>query len=237
MGEGKSADKMALRQPTHHIQKGRKNNNPGPASGLVILTICIIIYRKSWWILFTCCRLICHDSSSHGYQPLNAEDGQGWSYDAYISYSGDDYDWVLQHLLPGIDSGELTEEQLFNGEFKLFFHDRDSVPGSSVMSNITDNMEESKKVIIVLTKKYLSSDLYKFEIELAVKLKTDGTIDDIIVVNVSGVPDSKIPKCLHRKVAKNDFLEWEEDENAMQVFKQRLIDQLRRVGGATEVIV
>ena len=59
------------------------------------------------------------------------------------------------------------------------------------MSNINDNMEKNKKVIIVLTKKYLSSDQYKFEIELAVKLKTDGTIDDIIVVNVSGVPYSK----------------------------------------------
>ena len=130
------------------------------ASGLVILTICIIIYRKRWWILFTCCRLKCHGSSSHGYQrlPLNAEDRQGWSYDAYISYSGDDYDWVLKHLLPGIDFGELTEEQPFKEEF---FHDRDSVPGSSVSSNMLDNMEKIKKVIIVLTKKYLSSDQYK----------------------------------------------------------------------------
>ena len=73
------------------------------------------------------------------------------------------------------------------------------------MSNINDNMEKSKKVIIVLTKKYLSSDQYKFEIELAVKLKTDGTIDDIIVVNVSGVPYSKIPKCLRRKFLKKWF--------------------------------
>ena len=130
------------------------------ASGLVILTICIIIYRKRWWILFTCCRLKCHGSSSHGYQrlPLNAEDRQGWSYDAYISYSGDDYDWVLKHLLPGIDFGELTEEQPSKEEF---FHDRDSVPGSSASSNMLDNMEKIKTVIIVLTKKYLSSDQYK----------------------------------------------------------------------------
>ncbi|XP_022342396.2 uncharacterized protein LOC111136087 [Crassostrea virginica] len=211
------------------------------ASGLVILIICIIIYKKRWWILYRCYRLKSHCSRSHqtkaGYQALNGEDGQGWAYDAYISYSGDDYLWVLKHLLPGIDSGELKEEQPFNGEFKLFFHDRDSLPGSSVMSNITDNMEKSKKVIIVLTEEYLSSDQYKFEIELAVKLKTESIIDDIIVVNVSGVPFDKIPKCLHRRVSKNDFLEWEEEENAMQVFKQRLIDQLRRVGGAREVVV
>ena len=69
------------------------------ASSLVMLTICIIIYRNRWWILFTCCRLKCHGSSSQ--------------------------------------------------------------------------------------KKYLSSDKYKFEIELAVKLKTDGIIVDVIFVNVS----------------------------------------------------
>ena len=68
-------------------------------------------------------------------------------------------------------------------------------------------------------------------------MKTDGIIVDIIFVNVSGVPCSKIPKSLHRKVSRDCFLERKEDEYAMQVFKQRLIDKLIRVGGAKEVMV
>jgi hypothetical protein len=174
-------------------------------------------------------------SSTEGYQPINGQNGEGWTFDAYISYAEDDYRWVLDHLLPDIDSGELDKP--FNGQFKLFFHDRDSVPGSSVISSISDNMEKSKKVIIVLTKKYLSHAQHQFEIDLAVKLKVEGTINDIIVINVENVPFKRIPKSLQVKVSRNEFLMWEDEENARNVFKERLKRELSRVVEAAEVVV
>ncbi|XP_061197974.1 insulin-like growth factor-binding protein complex acid labile subunit [Saccostrea echinata] len=211
------------------------------ASALVVLVICIVLFKKRWWILYRCYRLNSYCCSSRstrdGYQKVNGLDGDGWVYDAYLSYADDDYVWVLHHLLPDIDLGELTPETPFNGQFRLYFYDRDSIPGSSMISSISDNIERSKKVIIVLTKEYLSSAKHKFEIDLAVKLKSDGVIDDIIVINVEGVPFKCIPKSLQRKISREEFLLWENEDNAKKVFKEKLKRELNKVTKATEVEV
>lgn len=209
------------------------------ASALVVLIICVVMYKKRWWILYKCYRLnswcCASRNTKEGYQAINGVNGDGWTFDAYISYAEDDYRWVVNHLLPDIDSGEL--DRPFNGQFRLFFSDRDSVPGSSVISSISDNMEISKKVIIVLTKKYLSNAQHKFEIDLAVQLKFEGIINDIIVVNVEGVPFMRIPQSLQRKVSREEFLMWENEENARNVFKDQLKRELSKVVKATEVVV
>lgn len=207
------------------------------ASGLAVLVFCVIIYKKRWWILYRCYRLKnCCVVSEARYQPINYQDGQELVFDAYISYADDDYKWVLEQLLPDIDSGELSPGEPFKGEFKLYFHDRDSVPGSSMISSISDNIEMSRKVIIVLTEKYLSSARHKFEIDLAVMLKSQGVIDDIIVINVCGVSFACIPKSLQRKVSKDEFLLWKDDVDAIWLFKQRLKAELKRMKDVTEVI-
>lgn len=172
--------------------------------------------------------------SKAGYEPIN---GHVYEFDAYISYADDDYQWVLHHLMPDIDSGELSEEVRFSGEFKLYFKERDETAGSHIISNISDNIEKSKKVIIVLTEKYLSSALHQFEIELAVRLKFERVIEDIIVINVGGVRYKRIPKSLQRKISKDEFLLWENEENAIKVFKERLKNELRRETITREVIV
>ncbi|XP_065934646.1 toll-like receptor 13 [Magallana gigas] len=208
------------------------------ASAVAMLIICVFIYRKRWWILYRCYRLknsCMAPRSRAGYQPINSE--HGWKYDAYLSYADEDYQWILENLLPGIDSGELSPGETFNGEFRLYFNDRDSVPGSSMISNISDNIEMSRKVIIVLTKKYLSSAQHTFEIDLAVMLKLKDIIDDIIVINVLGVPYQSIPKSLQRKVSRDEFLLWEDEVNARRVFKQRLIEALTSKRKTREVIV
>ena len=56
-----------------------------------------------------------------------AENDHGYIYDAYISCSDQDYDWVIRHLLPGIDNGRY-EDNNFGGDFKLYFDPRDQEP-------------------------------------------------------------------------------------------------------------
>ena len=56
-------------------------------------------------------------------------------YDAYISCSDEEYDWVLHHLLPGIDNGFYDEDNVFGGDFKLYFDPRDKDPGNMFSNN------------------------------------------------------------------------------------------------------
>ena len=61
------------------------------------------------------------------------DDGRQDIYDAYISCNDLDYDWVLQHLLPGVDNGHYDDD-LFGGDFKLYFDPRDQEPGNFCIS-------------------------------------------------------------------------------------------------------
>ena len=53
------------------------------------------------------------------------------TFDAYVSCSVPDREWALQHLLPGVDKGQLDNDHKFGGEFRLYYEDRDAEPGKS----------------------------------------------------------------------------------------------------------
>ena len=67
-----------------------------------------------------------HARMGNNYGAIN--DNQGL-YDAYISCSEYDNDWVLHHLLPGIDDGKYDDDTIFGGDFKLYYDPRDFDPG------------------------------------------------------------------------------------------------------------
>ena len=50
-------------------------------------------------------------------------------FDAYVSCSEYDKPWALQRLLPEIDNGQLNDDNPFDGDFKLYYDDRDSEAG------------------------------------------------------------------------------------------------------------
>ena len=60
--------------------------------------------------------------SNRNYGAINGDQRR---YDAYVSCSEHDKPWALQHLLPGIDDGQLNDDNPFGGQFKLYYDDRD----------------------------------------------------------------------------------------------------------------
>lgn len=103
-----------------------------------VSVIGIVVYRKRWWIKL----FIYKQTRAKKVRKIRAEDGRGnygaidqeedGLYDAYISCAPDDSDWVIRNLLPGIDKGQLGEDERFGGEFSLYFEERDSQPGKFV---------------------------------------------------------------------------------------------------------
>ena len=108
------------------------------AALLIALMIFGLVYKNRWRI-----RLRWYKLSKRGRRFLNrakAADGRGnygaiqdqEMFDAYVSCSEYEKEWALANLLPGIDNGELNENQKFMGEFRLYYEDRDAEPGKSL---------------------------------------------------------------------------------------------------------
>ena len=70
----------------------------------------------------------------------------------------------------------------------------------------------------------------EFELDQATIKYHDDELEDIIVVKVGDVPARRIPVHLHTQMRAGRFLEWEDDVNAIEMFKGKLKDRLRSTG-------
>ncbi|KAH3792755.1 insulin-like growth factor-binding protein complex acid labile subunit isoform X2 [Dreissena polymorpha] len=196
---------------------------------LVIIIVSGLLYRKRWPIklfiykLRRTRRLRANDGQGN-YGAINPDDGV---YDAYISCSEDDTDWVRTHLLPVIDNGCLIKDEPFGGEFKCYFGERDSQPGSVAVGQMYEGINASRKVIVVLSRNYLNPTNL-FELDLTITALYEKKLEDYVVIHIDkGLPLQKFPKHLANKIRRNEILEWTEDAHAQALMKGKLTDILK----------
>ncbi|XP_041652265.1 uncharacterized protein LOC121515518 [Cheilinus undulatus] len=70
----------------------------------------------------------------------------GESYHVFISYSSTDYQWTHSLI-----------EQLESCGLQVCYHERDFTPGRSVLENMSDCIQESQKVLLVLSPEFVRS--------------------------------------------------------------------------------
>ena len=78
-------------------------------------------------------------------------DNDEFHFDAFVSFSHKDEDWVRDHLQPEMEQKEIPP-------FRLCLHYRDFVPGEEVVDNITVGMERSRRQLCVVSQNYLESN-------------------------------------------------------------------------------
>ncbi|XP_050409738.1 toll-like receptor 13 [Patella vulgata] len=136
-----------------------------------------------------------------------------FDYDAFVSYCVEDSDWVLDRLRPVLEDGE---------DLKLCIHERDFCAGKMIIDNIVQHMENSRKVIIILSNAYAGSEWCQFELSLAQKLVLDMTIESVVVILLEEIEALNMSKALHALLKTTTYITWcEEDENE-PMFWERL---------------
>ena len=83
-------------------------------------------------------------------------------YDAFLSYSHHDADFVEQCLLPGLESPENPDDK-----FKCLIHTRDWNVGEMIPDQILHSVESSRRTIIVLSRNYIEAVWTKLEFRAA----------------------------------------------------------------------
>lgn len=80
-------------------------------------------------------------------------------YDAFVSYSHKDEDFITEHLVPKLENAPMN--------FRVCWHVRDFMPGEMISTQITKAVEESRRTIIVLSTNYLESVWGQMEFKTA----------------------------------------------------------------------
>ena len=157
----------------------------------IILTTVIYRYRgyiKIW--LYT----------RFGFHPWDRvkENPQEKDYDAFVSFSCKDANWVLKTLLPHLEAPQYG--------FHLCVHDRDFVPGVAIIKNIMTAIECSRQTILILTPDFTKSGWCDLEFQAAHKRALDDRSNYLIVVLLKEVDEKDLDETLNLYMKTNMYV-------------------------------
>lgn len=126
------------------------------------------------------------------------------TYDAFISYSHEDENFVLKELVPKLEN--------ISNPYKLCIHQRDWLAGDWIVEQVTRSVEDSRKTIIVLSPSFLDSNWGILEFNLAYSLALKEGSNRIIVILYKEIDmNSNIDKAILEYLQKKTYIKWGEE--------------------------
>ncbi|XP_039729815.1 toll-like receptor 8 isoform X2 [Pteropus medius] len=166
-------------------------------------------YWDVWFIYQVCLAKV------KGYRSLSTSQT---FYDAYVSYDTKDAsvtDWVLNELRFHLEESE-------GKNVLLCLEERDWDPGLAIIDNLMQSINQSKKTIFVLTKKYARSWSFKTAFYLALQRLMEENMDVIVFILLEPVLQHSQYLRLRQRLCKSSILQWPDNPKAEGLFWQNL---------------
>ncbi|XP_073495357.1 toll-like receptor 2 [Phyllobates terribilis] len=179
------------------------------ATAFVVIICMLLCYRFDVpWYLRATCQII-----QSKYRSKKDQETREYAYHAFISYSYSDADWVRGVLLPRLENS--------NPPYRVCIHERDFLPGRWIIDNIIENIENSRKIIFILSHNFVNSEWCNYELYFAHQRAIGHAFEDVILVVKENVSMEDLPKrfCRLRKMlSTKTYLEWPLEENRQPFF-------------------
>ncbi|XP_068009428.1 toll-like receptor 2 [Melanerpes formicivorus] len=142
------------------------------------------------------------------------------AFDAFISYSEHDAHWTKQNLL----------ERLEADGFRICYHERDFKPGHPVLGNIFYCIENSHKVLFVLSPSFVNSCWCQYELYFAEHRVLNENQDSLIMIVLEDLPPNSVPQKfskLRKLLKRKTYLKWSPEEHKQKMFWRQLAAVLK----------
>ena len=142
-------------------------------------------------------------------------DNRNYEYDAFISYCVQDRQWVMSNLL--------RLETEFNK--RLCFHERDWLAGRYIVDNIVQSVENSRKIVMVMSNAFVNSQWCLFELEMVQTKLFEVDRDNMIMILIEEIEDCNIPPRLKLQMARQTYIEWPGESKQGEELFWKLLNQ------------
>ncbi|XP_069497063.1 toll-like receptor 13 [Ambystoma mexicanum] len=199
----------------------------GTAPVLLIFMILPILYTRCYWQL----KYNIYIFRAWLRENWNRKDKDIYKYDAFVSYNSHDESWVLQELLPQLESSEPLA-------FRLCLHHRDFELGRDIIGNIVDSIYNSRKTICVISRNYLRSEWCSLEIQLASYRLLDERKDVLVLVFLEKIPERELSAYhrMRRVMLSRTYISWPVEPEAQKLFWSKVCRALQSNEQANESI-
>ncbi|KAK3099164.1 hypothetical protein FSP39_000373 [Pinctada imbricata] len=122
-------------------------------------------------------------------QTKRETDREAFQFDAFVSYSHLDIDWVTGQLFKYLSS-DLS--------LQVCVHHKDFIAGVPIAEEILRCIDSSRKSVFVITRNFLASEWSLFEMDIARRHVFQSDNDTILVILKENIPVHEMPTLLKR---------------------------------------
>ena len=175
---------------------------------VVIVIIASVIYKYRWDIKY----YIYLMRARKGYQKLPGINDD-YLYDAFVAYNSQDRVWVISKLVPQLEEG---------GKLRLCLHDRDFDVGKLILDNISDKINASRKIVLILSNDFARSQWCQFEMTMAQLRSVEEGRHTLVVVMLENIQTRNMSTSLNVLLKTTTFIQWTVDKKGEELFWRRL---------------
>ncbi|KAK7112988.1 toll-like receptor 4 [Littorina saxatilis] len=148
---------------------------------LLVAMFSALVYRYRWKLRYL------YYASRLAYRRLQTcdDDNDDFEFDAFVSYSSEDNDFV---------HGELLEELETRAGLRLNVHNRDFIPGRPIPSNIVSAVQSSRRTLVVLSRELVQSEWCHYEMQMATMEAAHTGRDVLLFLLYEDVPSQQLPR-------------------------------------------
>lgn len=122
-------------------------------------------------------------------------------YDAFISYSHKDEEFVNKVLVPGLESGD--------PKYRVCLHYRDWIPGEYIQNQILQSVEASRRTLVVLSSNFIESVWGQLEFKAAHSQALQDRTNRLIVIVYGEIPpESELDDKLQLYISMKTYVKW-----------------------------
>ncbi|CAC5385777.1 unnamed protein product [Mytilus coruscus] len=179
----------------------------------IAILLTAVIYRHRWKL-----RYIFYTAKLKYVKNKSDEELTEYVYDAFISYSDKDREFVINDCIENLEQGVL----------KLCIHQRDFVPGEDITDNIINAIQNSRKTICIITRSFLDSYYCMFEFNMArmESIHSRNGKNTLFLVFYEKILPEELPLVLYELIQNQSYIEYPNDEQGDVIFWQKIKDAI-----------